>query len=89
VELRRRWIGELEFLEEVNAEKLKEFVFLLSGLEDNNESNYLYVKKQIEFRNLDGLDVGKLEFFKDEEIYTTPRTRSDIRKRSISRPSIS
>ena len=70
VELRRRWIGELEFLEEVNAEKLKEFVFLLSGLEDNNESNYLYVKKQIEFRNLDGLDVGKLEFFKDEEIYT-------------------
>ena len=70
LELRRRWIGELEFLEEVNAEKLKEFVFLLSGLEDNNESNYLYVKKQIEFRNLDGLDVGTLEFFKDEEIYT-------------------
>jgi len=70
VELRRRWIGELEFLEESNAEKLKEFVFLLSGLEDNNESNYLYVKKQIESRNLDGLDVGKLEFFKDEEIYT-------------------
>jgi putative nucleotidyltransferase with HDIG domain len=69
VELRRRWIGELEFLEESNAEKLKEFVFLLSGLEDNNESNYLYVKKQIESRNLDGLDVGKLEFFKDEEIY--------------------
>jgi putative nucleotidyltransferase with HDIG domain len=69
LELRRRWIGELEFLEEVNAEKLKEFVFLLSGLEDNNESNYLYVKKQIESRNLDGLDVGKLEFFKDEEIY--------------------
>jgi len=70
VELRRRWIGELEFLEESNAEKLKEFVFLLSGLEDNNESNYLYVKKQLEFRNVDGLDVGKLEFFKDEEIYT-------------------
>ncbi|MCJ7640574.1 MAG: HD domain-containing protein [Desulfobacterales bacterium] len=70
VELRRRWIGELEFLEESNAEKLKEFVFLLSGLEDNNESNYLYVKKQLEFRNIDGLDVGKLEFFKDEEIYT-------------------
>ena len=70
LELRRRWIGELEFLEESNAEKLKEFVFLLSGLEDNNESNYLYVKKQLEIRNIDGLDVGKLEFFKDEEIYT-------------------
>src|SRR4030042_386989 len=39
LELRRRWIGELEFLEESNAEKLKEFVFLLSGLEDRSEEH--------------------------------------------------
>jgi putative nucleotidyltransferase with HDIG domain len=68
-ELRRKWIGELEFMRELNADQLKEFVFLLSGLEENNESNYLYVKKQLEFRTVEGIDVGKIEFFRDEEIY--------------------
>ncbi len=69
-ELRRRWVGEIELVGEITADKLKEFVFLLSGLEENNESNYLYVKKQLELRNIVGIDVGKLEFFKDEDIYT-------------------
>jgi putative nucleotidyltransferase with HDIG domain len=69
-ELRRRWIGEMEFVEEVTKEQLKEFIFLVSGLEEGNESNYLYVKKQLEFRAINGIDVGKLESFKDEEIYT-------------------
>ena len=69
-ELRRRWIGEVEFMGEMTADKLREFVFLLSGLEENNESNYLYVKKQLELRNLEGMDVGKLEYFRDEDICT-------------------
>ncbi|MGZ3537921.1 MAG: HD-GYP domain-containing protein [Thermodesulfobacteriota bacterium] len=68
-EMRKRWIGEVEFLEEVRAEHLKDFVYLLSGLEENNESNYLYVKKQLEYRNIQSIEVEKLEFFKDEEIY--------------------
>jgi putative nucleotidyltransferase with HDIG domain len=69
-ELRRRWIGDVEILGEVTADQLKDFVYLLSGLEENNESNYLYVKKQLEFRNIPTIDVGRLEFFKDEDIYT-------------------
>ena len=68
-EMRRRWIGELEFAEEVKGEHLKDVAYLLSGLEENNESNYLYVKKQLEYRNIEAINVGKLEFFKDEEIY--------------------
>jgi HD-GYP domain-containing protein (c-di-GMP phosphodiesterase class II) len=68
-EMRRRWIGEVEFSTEVNGEHLKDFIYLLSGLEENNESNYLYVKKQLEYRNIESIHVGKLEFFKDEEIY--------------------
>ncbi|MGB7573005.1 MAG: HD-GYP domain-containing protein [Thermodesulfobacteriota bacterium] len=68
-EMRKRWIGEVEFLEEVKGEHLKDFVYLLSGLEENNESNYLYVKKQLEYRNIQSIEVGKLEFFRDEEIY--------------------
>jgi putative nucleotidyltransferase with HDIG domain len=68
-EMRKRWIGEVEFLEEVNGEHLKDFVYLLSGLEANNESNYLYVKKQLEYRNIESIEVGKLESFRDEEIY--------------------
>ncbi len=68
-EMRKRWIGEVEFLEEVNGEHLKDFVYLLSGLEENNESNYLYVKKQLEYRNIESIEVGKLEPFRDEETY--------------------
>jgi putative nucleotidyltransferase with HDIG domain len=68
-EMRKRWIGEVEFSEEVNGEELKELVYLLSELEENNESNYLYVKKQLEYRNIESIEVGKLEFFKDEDIY--------------------
>src|SRR5512139_656899 len=69
-ELRRRWIGDVEIMGEITGDQLKEFIYLLIGLEENNESNYLYVKKQLEFRNITTVDVGKLEFFKDDEIYT-------------------
>ncbi len=68
-EMRKRWIGEIEFEGEVSKEHLKDLVFLLFGLEENNESNYLYVKKQLELRGIGHIHVGKLEFFKDEEIY--------------------
>src|SRR4030042_3011716 len=68
-EMRRRWIGEVEFSAELGGEHLKDFVYLLSGLEENNESNFLYVKKQFEYRNIESIHVGKLEFFKDEDIY--------------------
>jgi putative nucleotidyltransferase with HDIG domain len=69
-ELRRRWIGDVEIMGEITGDQLKEFIYLLMGLEENNESNYLYVKKQLEFRSITTVDVGKLEFFKDDEIYT-------------------
>jgi putative nucleotidyltransferase with HDIG domain len=68
-EMRKRWIGEVEFSAEVKGEHLKDFIYLLSGLEENNESNYLYVNKQLEYRDIDSIHVGKLEFFKDEDIY--------------------
>ena len=67
--MRKRWIGDIEFSEEVNGEHLKDLVYLLSGVEENNESNYLYVKKQLEYRGIESIQVGKLEFFKDEDIY--------------------
>jgi HD-GYP domain-containing protein (c-di-GMP phosphodiesterase class II) len=68
-DMRKRWIGEVEFSEELKGEHLRDFIYLLSGLEENNESNYLYVKKQLEHRNIESIEVGKLEFYKDEEIY--------------------
>jgi putative nucleotidyltransferase with HDIG domain len=67
--MRKRWIGEVEFTKEVSPEHLKDFIYLFSGLEENNESNYLYVGKQLEYRDIGDISVGKLEFFKDEEIY--------------------
>jgi putative nucleotidyltransferase with HDIG domain len=68
-EMRKRWIGEVEFAAEVKGDHLKDFIYLLSGLEENNESNYLYLQKQLEYRSIDGIIAGKLEFFRDEDIY--------------------
>ncbi|MGZ3524695.1 MAG: hypothetical protein ACXU9L_07895, partial [Thermodesulfobacteriota bacterium] len=59
-EMRKRWIGEVEFSGEIGKDYVKDFVYLLSGLEENNESNYLYVKKQLEYRNIESIHVGKL-----------------------------
>ena len=87
-ELRRRWIGEIEIVEEVTKEQLKGFIFLVSGLEEGNESNYLYVKKQLEFRAINGIDVAKLESFKDEEIFTDSEDKKRHSRRSISKPSV-
>jgi putative nucleotidyltransferase with HDIG domain len=68
-EMRKRWIGEVEFAKEVNGDDLKDFIYLFSGLEENNESNYLYIEKQLGYRDIENISVGQLEFFKDEEIY--------------------
>jgi putative nucleotidyltransferase with HDIG domain len=69
-EMKKRWIGELEFKDEVNGEQLIDFVYFLSDLEENNEDNYLSILKQLEYRGLSTLQVGKYESLKDEEIYT-------------------
>jgi putative nucleotidyltransferase with HDIG domain len=74
-EMKKRLIGEIEFSEEVNKEHLKDLIFLLSGLEEGNESNYLYVKKQLEYRGVRHIHAGKLEFFRDEEIYVDSEDR--------------
>src|SRR4030042_3755382 len=68
-EMRRRRIGEMEFSAEIGPDNLKDLVYLLSGLEENNESNYLYIQKQLEYRNIGSVHVDKLESFKDEDIY--------------------
>lgn len=68
-EMRKRWIGDFDFSQALSGDDLKDFVYLISGLEVNNESNSLYVMKQLEYRDINGIHVGKLEFYKDEEIY--------------------
>ena len=67
-EMRNRWIGELEFKDEVNEEQLKDFVYFLSDVEENNEDNYLSILKQLEYRGISTIQVGKFERIKDEEI---------------------
>jgi putative nucleotidyltransferase with HDIG domain len=74
-EMRQRCIGEIEFTDEIDGGQLTDFVFLLSKLEDHNDSNYLYVGKQLEYKGIQTIVVGKLEFFKDEEIYIDSENR--------------
>ena len=79
-EMKNRWIGELEFTEEIEGEKLKDFVYLLSALEENNESNYLYVMRQLEHKGIEAVNAGKLEVFKDEEVYVSSEDQKQYSK---------
>ncbi len=66
-EMRKRRIGGIEFSEALGGEHLKELAYLLSGLEENNENNYLSVEKQLAQRNVESVEVGKLELLESEE----------------------
>ncbi|NWF92883.1 MAG: HD-GYP domain-containing protein [Syntrophaceae bacterium] len=79
-EMKNRWIGEVEFTEEVQGEQLKDFVYLLSGLEANNESNYLLLMRHLEQKGIDAITVGKLEVFKDEEVYVDSKEKRQFSK---------
>jgi putative nucleotidyltransferase with HDIG domain len=67
-EMRKRRIGGLKFSEGASGEHLKDLAYLLSGLEEGQESNFLAVMKQLEHRNIKSIEVEKLEIFRDEEI---------------------
>jgi putative nucleotidyltransferase with HDIG domain len=71
-EMRRRRIGGMEFSEAVSGEQLKDLAYVLSSLEEKNEGNYLSVKKQLEHRNIESIEVGNLELSKDEDISFDP-----------------
>jgi putative nucleotidyltransferase with HDIG domain len=79
-EMRRRRIGGMEFSEAVSGEQLKDLAYVLSSLEENNESNYLSVKKQLEHRNIESIEVGKLELSKDEDTFFDPEGQKKYSK---------
>jgi HD-GYP domain-containing protein (c-di-GMP phosphodiesterase class II) len=79
-EMRRRWIGEIEFRSELTPAQLRDLIFLLLELEDNNEGNFLYMKRELERRGLPGIDVGKLDLFKDELAVTDSESRRRLSK---------
>jgi len=80
-EMKNRWIGELEFTESVGGEDLKDFVYLLSAVEGNNEGNYLYIMKQLESCGIDSVRVGKLEFYKrGQEAYAVSADSKDLKQ---------
>ena len=79
-EMRKRRIGGIEFSETVTGEHLKELAYLLSGLEESNGNNYLSVEKQLEQRNIESIEVGKLELLKDEDIDGNPEGQKKYSK---------
>jgi hypothetical protein len=79
-EMTKRWIGELEFTAEVEAKALKDLVYLLSGLEENNEGNSLYVEQQLESLGIQSIKVGKSEFFQDSSLIRDPQDQGQKAK---------
>jgi putative nucleotidyltransferase with HDIG domain len=66
--MRKRRIGGMKFSEGASGEHLDDLAYLFSGLEENEENNYLAVRKQLEHLNIRSIEVEKLEVSKDEEI---------------------
>jgi putative nucleotidyltransferase with HDIG domain len=66
--MRKRRIGGMKFSEGASADQLNELAYLFSGLEENQEDNYLAVRKQLEHLKIGSIEVEKLEVSKDEEI---------------------
>ncbi len=66
-EMRKRRIGGIKFSGAADVEHLKDLIYLLSGLEENNEDNYLSVERQLEERKIEAIEVGKLELLENED----------------------
>jgi putative nucleotidyltransferase with HDIG domain len=80
-EMAKKWIGEIEFGADGGEEPLKDFVFLLASLEEKNESNYLFLNKQLEARSITNILVGKPEFsFQQEELSDSDDQKRQARK---------
>jgi len=80
-EMAKKCIGEIEFAAEVGEEALRDFMFLLAPLEEKNESNYLFINKQLEVRRIQNLVVGKLEFLiSPEEIASSDEQKRQAKK---------
>jgi HD-GYP domain-containing protein (c-di-GMP phosphodiesterase class II) len=80
-EMAKKWIGEVEFAADAGEEALKDFVFLLAALEEKNESNYLFINKQLEARKITHIVVGKPEFsFQQEELSDSDDHKRQARK---------
>ena len=80
-EMARKWIGEIEFGADGGEEPLKDFAFLLASLEEKNESNYLFINKQLEARRIANILVGKPEFsFQQEELSDSDDQKRQARK---------
>jgi putative nucleotidyltransferase with HDIG domain len=67
-EMRKRRIGGIKFSEGVSGEHLKDLVYLLSGSGENHENSDLALKKQLEHRNIQSIELGEWESTKDEGI---------------------
>ena len=80
-EMAKKWIGEVEFAADGGEEPLKDFVFLLASLEEKNESNYLFINKQLEARRIANITVGKPDFsFQQEELSDSEDQKRQARK---------
>lgn len=66
--MRKRRIGGMKFSEGASGEHLNDLAYLFSGLEENQENNYLAVRKQLEHLNIRSIEVEKWEVSKDDEI---------------------
>lgn len=80
-EMAKKCIGEIAFAAAVGEEELRDFIYLLAPLEEKNESNYLFINKQLEVRRIQNIVVGKLEFFiRQEEIASSDEQKNQAKK---------
>ncbi len=73
-------IGTIEFLGEISKDHLQEFIFLLEGLDEDNEDNHLYLNHQLAQRGLSEVRVDKIAFFKDGYVFEAAKDHREFAK---------
>ena len=79
-DLEERSIAEIEFTAQVAADDLKNFIYILSGLQEKDENNYLSVQSQLQSQGIDGIKVGRSEVSRDENLYVDSEKQKQYSK---------
>lgn len=79
-EISQKGIGSIEILNEISAEHLREFVFLLAQADAHKEDNYLYLNQQLAQRGINEVKTDKIEFFKDEYLSMVAKNHKEFAK---------
>ncbi len=79
--LRKRLIGEVIFKSELNEEILREFIYALVNLEEDNEDNVFILQDHLLNKGINIIEVNPLEIYELEELSPKKEDSEEVAKK--------